>query len=166
MARKLDETTETLGDYLLPYESDALGSLVRISTQLGSAEFQRSMVGSTTIPDDPHAIPAIYALAARGSLRPGALAALLHVSAPTASRLVEKLSCAGYVRREADPQDSRASRVALTPEGARASASIFHQGDVLMDTLLEGWSAEDRTTLNVLLERLATAMTSPAPVRR
>jgi len=160
MARKIDEVAGGLPDYVLPYESDALGSLVRISALLASPSFQRAISATTPIPDDPHAVSAIYALASWGSLRPGALAVRLHVSPPTVSRLVEKLCAAGLAKRVADPLDSRASIVALTPEGATASAELFRQGDLMMNSLLAGWTTEDREQLTGLLERLATTMSA------
>ncbi|MDH6182336.1 DNA-binding MarR family transcriptional regulator [Microbacteriaceae bacterium SG_E_30_P1] len=160
MVRKLDEAPAAPATVLLPYESEALADLVRISGLLNSLEFQRKIVGDSVIPDDPNAFSAIYALATAGSLRPGVLATKLHVSAPTASRLVEKLSCAGLVRRIADPDDSRASLVALTAEGAKAGADIFSKGDIMMDALLADWQPHDRIALTSLLSRLADAMLS------
>ncbi len=160
MARKIDDAEGGLPQYALPYESDALGNLVRISALLASPSFHRAISSSTPIPDDPHAVSAIYTLASWGSLRPGALAVRLHVSPPTVSRLVEKLCAAGLAKRVADPLDSRASIVALTPEGATASAELFRQGDLMMNSLLAGWTPEDREQLTVLLERLATTMSS------
>lgn len=160
MARKLDEPCDPGEDVTLPYESEALAHLVRISTLLSSTTFQRTLVGSTIVPDDLHAIPAIYALASWGSLRPGELAVRLHVSAPTASRLVEKLSAAGLVSRAPDPEDSRASLVALTPDGAKIAADLFHKGDLMMDSILAEWSPSDRTALSDLLGRLSRGLTA------
>lgn len=158
MARKLDETTDPGEEFTLPYESEALAHLVRISTLLSSSTFQRALIGSTVVPDDVNAIPAIYALASWGSLRPGELALRLHVSPPTASRLVEKLSCAGLVARTPDPEDSRASLVALTSAGAVIAGDLFHKGDLMMDSILAEWSPADRVALGELLGRLSRGL--------
>ena len=162
MARKLDESPDPGRDVTLPYESEALAHLVRISTLLSSPAFQRALAGGVVVPDDPNAIPAIYALASWGSLRPGELGVRLHVSAPTASRLVEKLSCAGLVSRLPDPDDSRASLVTLTSEGAEIAAGLFHKGDLMMDTILADWTPADRVALGELLGRLSRGLNSRA----
>lgn len=55
-----------------------------------------------------------------GALRVGDLARLDRLSQPTATGLVQRLADTGLVVREADPDDARAVRVALTPAGRRA----------------------------------------------
>ena len=50
----------------------------------------------------------------------GALAERLGVSQQAASKAVADLERRGYVRREADPEDGRARRVALTERGEQA----------------------------------------------
>jgi DNA-binding MarR family transcriptional regulator len=58
-----------------------------------------------------------------GPLRVGDLARLERCSQPTATGLVRRLTDAGLVRRDADPDDARATRVSLTPEGRTALAA-------------------------------------------
>lgn len=168
MARRIDRST---GDALptdpldLPYERDAIASLVRIATVLGSTAFQRGF-GADGIPDDANAIPALYAIATRGPQRPSALAADLHVSAPTVSRILDRLAASGLIERLPDPHDSRAARAHLTAEGRRVTDHLFRAGDRLIDELLAAWTAEERDTLSDLLHRLADALTdyaSPTP---
>lgn len=52
-----------------------------------------------------------------GPLPIGTLADLEHVSAPTATKVVEKLHAAGLVDRIGDPTDRRVSLVSATPDG-------------------------------------------------
>ncbi|MBV8332757.1 MAG: MarR family transcriptional regulator [Candidatus Eremiobacteraeota bacterium] len=52
-----------------------------------------------------------------GRLRPTDLAAELEITASGVTRAVLPLEKRGIVKREADPQDARASRVALTDAG-------------------------------------------------
>ena len=54
-----------------------------------------------------------------GPVRAGLLAQRAHHSPSAISELVEGLEADGLVRREADPEDRRAVRVALTTEGRR-----------------------------------------------
>ncbi len=65
----------------------------------------------------PSRLAALGALEAAGPLRIGGLADILGTSAPTTSRLVEGLYERGLVRTP-DPDDHRATRVAVTAEGA------------------------------------------------
>ncbi len=162
MARKIDGPA--VDSITLPYRSAALADLVRLMTVWTSTGFQASMTGATSLPDDANAIPALYHLAASGPLRPSAIAATHHVSAPTASRLIEKLSAAGLVLRTPDPQDSRATLVALTPEGATVARELFEAGDAMMATLQADWSDAERETFAGLLSKLvaATATFTPA----
>ncbi|MGX5681785.1 MarR family winged helix-turn-helix transcriptional regulator [Schumannella luteola] len=162
MARKVDPGAGS-DELRLPYESDVLAALVRIMTVLGSAAFQRELASAPSIPDDANAIPALYGIATLGPRRPSSLAAYLHVSAPTVSRLVEKLAAAGLVTRMPDPDDSRASLVALTPAGAEVTTELFRVGDALMGELLSNWSDDDRSRLGILLSRLAADLSPRTP---
>ncbi|MDT0350887.1 MarR family winged helix-turn-helix transcriptional regulator [Pseudonocardia charpentierae] len=65
----------------------------------------------------PTRLTALGALEAAGPLRIGGLADILDTSAPTTSRLVEGLHERGLVARTPDPDDHRATRVAVTAEG-------------------------------------------------
>jgi DNA-binding MarR family transcriptional regulator len=53
-----------------------------------------------------------------GPQRVTALAASEHVAQPSMSLLVQRLVKRGLVERQDDPLDRRASRIAITPEGA------------------------------------------------
>jgi DNA-binding MarR family transcriptional regulator len=83
-----------------------VGRLVRMLRRIGTAEVS------------PGAFSALATLHAARSLRLGDLAAREGVAAPTMTRIVASLEDAGYVRREADPQDRRAVLVEVTDAGA------------------------------------------------
>ena len=53
-------------------------------------------------------------------VRVSALAARDHSSQPTVTAQLQRMEAAGWVRREADPADARATLVSLTPEGTAA----------------------------------------------
>ena len=59
----------------------------------------------------------LVVLASRGPQGVASLAQALAVTAPTASRLVERLVRKGLVRRRADRQDRRQVRIGLTEAG-------------------------------------------------
>jgi DNA-binding MarR family transcriptional regulator len=57
--------------------------------------------------------------APRGSMRVGDLARALRVTVGGTSKLVDRIESAGLIARQPDPDDRRASRVALTTTGRR-----------------------------------------------
>lgn len=59
----------------------------------------------------------LVVLASRGPQSLGALAESVAVTAPTASRMVDRLVRKGLVRRRTDPKDRRQMRLALTEAG-------------------------------------------------
>ena len=84
-----------------------------------SMELQRRKEGASA-----HELTTTQALALRvaateGPLRMGALANRLGVTVATASRTVDALAAAALVRRDPDPTDARAVRVAATARGKR-----------------------------------------------
>lgn len=166
MARKLDaEPAPTALPLRLPYESDLATSLVRVITVWTASEFQASVVaaapGSEPLPAAAD-IPVVYLLAAAGPQRPGRLAALLGSTPSAISRSAERLAAEGLAHRSPDPDDARASLLALTPLGARAAERMFRAGDLLMTQLLSGWSRADRDRLTALLHRFADAVADRA----
>ena len=105
-----------------PVSGDALGATsgeVADRLRLTMGRLGRRLVH--THPDagmTPSRLTALGALEAAGPLRIGGLAEILGTSPPTTSRLVEVLYERGLVTRTPDPDDHRATRIALTAEGA------------------------------------------------
>jgi DNA-binding MarR family transcriptional regulator len=57
-----------------------------------------------------------------GPARITALAEAEHVSQPAMTAAIKRLAAQGYVTRQADPDDARAVRVAITDQGAKVVA--------------------------------------------
>src|SRR5947207_6941115 len=76
------------------------------------------------VPLDRAAVVVLLALADRGAIRPGELAARLEVEAPHVTRQVQRLEKAGYAARGPDPGDRRAQLVEVTPAGREAAGRI------------------------------------------
>ena len=112
-------------------------------------------------------------LATEGPLRAGELAELIQSDPSTVSRQVASIVKAGLVKREADPDDGRASLLVLTEEGRRVYRQQLDVRSRHMATMLRDWSEQDCRQLTFLLARLTVdfekyrsemyGATSPAP---
>lgn len=86
--------------------------------------------------------------------RAGELADCVHSDPSTVSRQVRPLVDAGLVERVPDPDDGRAHLLAPTTAGRDLHRRMSRERDRFFDTVLEGWTAQDRETLSGLLGRL------------
>lgn len=89
-----------------------------------------------------------------GPLRLSSLAAKLDVDASTVSRQVRHLEDRGLVERAGDPDDGRASRIALSAEGRVRLDAGGKRRRAFVAQLLDDWPADDREQLRLLLNRL------------
>ena len=114
----------------------------------------------------PTRLVALGILELAGPLRIGALAEQLGTSAPTTSRLVECLHERGLVARTPDPDDHRAIRVGLTPDGL---ARLHEQRELSTDDLarrIDDLPVDDRLLLAAalpVLEEIARRAEPPPP---
>jgi DNA-binding MarR family transcriptional regulator len=95
----------------------------------------------------------------QGPIRLSSLASALNLDASTVSRHVRTLEDRGLLERDADPEDGRASRVAVTARGLRALEEGAERRRALIGEVLAGWDDADRETLRALLHRLSEAFT-------
>lgn len=95
--------------------------------------------------------------AASHPLSVGEIADAVGVDQPRASRLVQQAFQLGLVRREADPEDARRTRVALTDAGAALVRGFRGERREAIDTALAGFTDEERADLARLLTKLADA---------
>lgn len=79
------------------------------------------------------------------------------VDQPRASRLIQQGVDMGLVRREADPDDARRTRIALTDEGARIARGFRGQRREHLTQALAAFSPQERADLARLLTKLAAA---------
>lgn len=111
----------------------------------------------------------IVSLAENEHLQVNEIAEALIITVGGTSKLVDRISDAGYFRREPDPGDRRVSRVVLTPAGKRklASASKTHREE--LERLIAGTlDATERRQLGTLIGRLLepnrpTSTDDPSP---
>ncbi|GAA3438020.1 MarR family winged helix-turn-helix transcriptional regulator [Kutzneria kofuensis] len=129
----VDETTRL---YL------AVGRLSRILRRSGSPGLGQG------------SISALATLAYKGPMRLGDLAGREGVAPPTLSRIIAALVESGYVMREADPQDGRASLVRATPQGEQVIAGVRSERLHELHNRLERLTEEQRTALAAALPAL------------
>jgi DNA-binding MarR family transcriptional regulator len=82
------------------------------------------------------------------------LADWLHVHPATVTNALKRMERAGFVERRADPQDQRVSRVYLTDAGHKIQDAVERVWAELEANAFEGFSEEERETLQGLLERV------------
>ncbi len=100
----------------------------------------------------------LEALGRLGAQRPGALGESLGITASTLSRNLARLEEAGLVRRESDPEDGRAQRVALTAAGRQAAAEVERQEQEFALAVLDLVPAARRAALVAALGDLLAAV--------
>ena len=93
-------------------------------------------------------------LARWGPSRPGDMADGFGIAPTTMSSVADRLQKRGLIRREADPADGRARRLALTEEGQDLFAAIYRQDLRNMDVMLGALSADERESLLALMDRV------------
>lgn len=91
-------------------------------------------------------------------LRVTALADMLGIDAPTVTRKVQQLERDGLVRRHADQDDKRATRIQLTPAGRRTFERVLKARRAWLDRLFKDWDSGDLADFARLLERFSDAL--------
>jgi DNA-binding MarR family transcriptional regulator len=82
------------------------------------------------------------------------LGGMLGLAKSSLTGLVDRTERNGLVRREPDPHDTRAVRVALTPQGSRLAEVFYAETCRRIDKLPARLSAAERGTLARLLGRV------------
>lgn len=108
----------------------------------------------------PGGLGVLSTLETVGPCRQVGLAADLRITPSAMSRHITELAAAGYISREADPSDGRASLVQLTPEGQDLlhRAQEFHTQH-LQETLVD-WTEDDVEQAYQVVRRLRNSLNS------
>lgn len=106
----------------------------------------------------PTQLAALATVEQSGPLRLGDLAAAEGIAPSTLTRLVTALEDMGYVRRNADPRDARASTLAITPLGHQTLERIRGETTLVLAKSLRELTPAQRAALAAalpVLEQLA-----------
>jgi DNA-binding MarR family transcriptional regulator len=118
---------ESVSADMMTAEPDAMDHDDTARLYLAVGRLTRSLrrVGSGSAELGHGAVSALFTLVNHGSMRLGDLAAREGVAPPTLSRIVASLVEGGYVRREPDPNDGRASLVTATETGRQVASGVY-----------------------------------------
>ena len=89
-----------------------------------------------------------------GELTMGELSEQLALTSGGVTRLVDRMSAAGYVERRPCLTDRRVQFTAITPEGRAALAPALRLHTAALREVFAGFSATDLSRLDTLLDRL------------
>lgn len=124
----------------------------------GDGEPRTAGAGAGTRVGGPARMRLLEALAAASHpLSVSELGQAIGVDQPRASRLVQQAVDLGLVRREADPDDARRTRIALTDDGAKVARGFRGQRREHLAQALSGFTPAERAELVRLLAKLADA---------
>ena len=82
------------------------------------------------------------------------LAAKLHVTPATITRMLQRMEKSGFIRREQDASDQRVSRVYLTPAGRAVREELAAIHKRIEDETFSGMMSEEREQLRGYLVRM------------
>jgi DNA-binding MarR family transcriptional regulator len=163
MARETTVIPSTAGASVISAENGVIDvtrlrvALARLSRRLRRHE----MAGLT-----PTQLAALATVEQSGPLRLGDLAAAEGIAPSTLTRLVAVLEELGYVRRDADPKDARASTLAITVLGHETLERLRAENSALLAQRVMLLTPEQRAALASALPALeALADPDPAPPR-
>lgn len=132
--------------------SDPVEDLVIALYRLGRV--QRAIARDALAELGGQGFAALAVVHREGPVRVSHVAEALSVDLSVASRQVAALALAGYVEREPDPEDRRATRINLTPSGVQVLRDSHRRMVATATSALGDWSAADLTALAAQLERL------------
>jgi DNA-binding MarR family transcriptional regulator len=113
----------------------------------------------------PTQLAALATVERSGPLRLGDLAAAEGIAPSTLTRLVAALEESGYVRRDADPRDARASTLAITGKGHAMMEGLRAESTAVLARSLMVLTPEQRAALAAALPVLEQLAEEPAAAR-
>lgn len=130
-----------------------------LSTLIRGAKELHSLLGDKTQPVlDPPAYVLLSRIGEHGPMRLSALAGHVFLDVSTISRQVAELEQAGWVARDRDPEDGRASLVRLSSAGEAALAAGHDQRRRALREVLADWTDDQRQALADQLSRFNEAI--------
>ena len=114
----------------------------------------------------PTQLAALATVERAGPLRLGDLAAAEGIAPSTLTRIVTVLEDLGYVQRDADPKDARASTLAITAQGHETLERLREEGTTMLTEWLMLLTSEQRAALATALPALEALSEPDLPATR
>jgi DNA-binding MarR family transcriptional regulator len=114
----------------------------------------------------PTQLAALSTVEQSGPVRLGDLAAAEGIAPSTLTRMVAVLEDLGYVRRDSDPRDARASTLAITTKGHNTLEHLREEGTALLTQWLTQLSPEQHAALATALPALEALAEPETPAPR
>src|ERR1700734_1556260 len=157
MARDTTVSPSAVGARDMPAESGVIDvTRLRVALARLSRRMRRHALAGLT----PTQLVALSTVERAGPLRLGDLAAA------TLTRMVAVLGDLGYVRRDADPRDARASTLAITPGGHETLERLREEGTALLTRWLTLLTPDQRAALATALPALEALAEPETPIPR
>ena len=149
----------------IPHLADELMRFVRLATRA------RGMLNVGDLGAEFSALMLLFPLRDRGPLRATDLAEIKQADPSTISRQVAQLVKADLARREADPVDGRASRLAITEAGLAACERLQQARQAWLRAVLDEWPVDRVAAFAGLFEEFNSSVeaqlrTEPAATPR
>src|SRR3954447_3947294 len=140
--------------------SETIENLVRQLYGLGTV---RREIGRHALAElGSQGFTALGVVHVHGPIRVSDVAQRLPVDLSGASRQVNALLGAGYLEKEPDPDDARATLLSTTGDGQRVLEESHRRMVHAFGRVLDGWSDEEIASLAGSLERLRNDFTNTA----
>jgi DNA-binding MarR family transcriptional regulator len=142
---------------------DQIGAALQVvARSLNQARLHERLLQTAGVRLDRAGAALLNRLYHRDALRVTTLADLLGVDAPTVTRKIHQLEHDGYVVRHPDPDDRRATRIALSPSGRRTLERVLEARRAWLGDLFEHWDKADLATFATVLGRFSTTLEGEA----
>jgi DNA-binding MarR family transcriptional regulator len=133
------------------------GYLQIMSQSMNQVRAHEHLLQAAGVRIDKAGIALLFKLQRHGDspLRVTDLADLLGVDPPTVTRKVQQLERLGFVVREADAEDGRATRIQLTQDGRDTLERVLAAHREFLARVFDDWADQDLKTFASLLERFS-----------
>ncbi len=135
----------------MPAYEDCLVFLLAKAYQKAHAAFKQKLAPYGVTPVQ-HLILAV--LAEEDSLPPAEISARILMDGATLSGVLDRMTEAGLIRKEENPQDRRSLKVSLTPKARKMYMHLAAQRRAINEELTAKLSLEEKVLLKRLLKEL------------
>ena len=91
-------------------------------------------------------------------IRQNVIAERMHISPSTLSETLDKLSADGYIERRPDPDDRRATLVAVTSKGKERAEELEALNAMMLSKLFENLDEDEKAQLVKLIDKLLAGL--------